>query len=50
MKVAGTAGRAQGRIRITGTMAELKRATGRERLREIFLELLDNKASEAARV
>jgi sodium transport system ATP-binding protein len=31
-----------GRIRITGTMSELKAATGRERLREIFLDLLDN--------
>jgi hypothetical protein len=31
-------------------MAELKRATGRERLREIFLELLDNKATKAATI
>jgi sodium transport system ATP-binding protein len=37
-----------GRIRITGTMSELKAATGRERLREIFLDLLDNKVGTAA--
>jgi sodium transport system ATP-binding protein len=38
----------EGRIRITGTMSELKAVTGRERLREIFLDLLDNKVSQAA--
>jgi sodium transport system ATP-binding protein len=38
----------EGRIRITGTMSELKAATGRERLREIFLDLLDNKFAAAA--
>ncbi len=37
-----------GRIRITGTMDELKAATGRERLREIFLDLLDNKPPQPA--
>lgn len=37
----------QGRIRVIGTMSELKAATGRERLREIFLDLLDNKAPKA---
>jgi sodium transport system ATP-binding protein len=40
----------EGKIRLTGTMAELKQATGRERLREIFLELLDNKISHAVAV
>ncbi len=30
----------QGRLRITGTMEELRAATGRQRLREIFLTLL----------
>jgi sodium transport system ATP-binding protein len=39
-----------GCIRITGTMSELKAATGRERLREIFLDLLDNKAPKPAAV
>jgi ABC-type multidrug transport system ATPase subunit len=29
-----------GRLKITGTMDELRAATGRQRLREIFLELL----------
>jgi sodium transport system ATP-binding protein len=38
----------EGRIRVTGTMDELKAATGRERLREIFLDLLDNKPPKAA--
>ncbi|MBZ5591555.1 MAG: ABC transporter ATP-binding protein [Acidobacteriia bacterium] len=38
----------QGRIRITGTMSELKAATGRERLREIFLDLLDDQPEKAA--
>jgi sodium transport system ATP-binding protein len=38
----------QGHIRIIGTMSELKAATGRERLREIFLDLLDNKIASAA--
>jgi len=33
----------KGRIRITGSMSELKAAAGGKRLREIFLELLDNK-------
>jgi|SRR5579863_22833 len=40
----------EGHIRIIGTMSELKAATGRERLREIFLELLDNQAQKAATV
>jgi sodium transport system ATP-binding protein len=40
----------EGRIRITGTMDELKAATGRERLREIFLDLLENKPPKAAMV
>lgn len=31
----------EGQIRMTGTMAELRKATGKERLREIFLDLLD---------
>jgi sodium transport system ATP-binding protein len=38
----------EGHIRITGTMDELKAATGRERLREIFLDLLDNKPPKPA--
>jgi sodium transport system ATP-binding protein len=38
----------QGHIRIIGTMSELKAATGRERLREIFLDLLDNKIASTA--
>jgi len=38
----------EGCIRITGTMSELKAATGRERLREIFLDLLDGQAEKAA--
>ena len=38
----------EGHIRIIGTMAELKVATGRERLREIFLELLDGSMRKAA--
>jgi sodium transport system ATP-binding protein len=37
-----------GRIRITGTMSELKAATGHERLREIFLDLLDDQPRQAA--
>jgi len=37
-----------GRIRITGTMSELKAATGHERLREIFLDLLDDQTKKAA--
>jgi sodium transport system ATP-binding protein len=40
----------EGRIRIIGTMSELKAATGRERLREIFLDLLDSNAPKAATV
>jgi ABC-type Na+ transport system ATPase subunit NatA len=31
----------RGRIRIVGDMAELRAATGKQRLREVFLELLD---------
>lgn len=30
----------EGKVKITGTMDELRKATGRQRLREIFLELL----------
>jgi sodium transport system ATP-binding protein len=30
-----------GRIKITGTMTELRAATGKERLHEVFLDLLD---------
>src|SRR6266851_3339566 len=37
-----------GRIRIIGTMSELKAATGHERLREIFLDLLDDQPTKAA--
>jgi len=37
-----------GRIRTTGTMNELKAATGHERLREIFLDLLDDHPKKAA--
>lgn len=37
----------EGQIRMTGTMAELRKATGKERLREIFLDLLDWKAVPA---
>ena len=40
----------EGRIRIIGTMSELKAVTGRERLREIFLDLLDSNAPKAATV
>jgi sodium transport system ATP-binding protein len=36
-----------GRIRIIGTMSELKAATGHERLREIFLDLLDDQPTKA---
>ncbi len=36
----------EGRIKITGTMAELRAATGKERLREIFLSLLGLEALE----
>ena len=36
----------EGRIKITGTMAELRTATGKERLREIFLSLLGLEALE----
>jgi sodium transport system ATP-binding protein len=36
------------RIRITGTMQELKAATGHERLREIFLALLASQQEQAA--
>jgi sodium transport system ATP-binding protein len=36
----------EGRITITGTMAELRAATGKERLREIFLSLLGLEALE----
>jgi sodium transport system ATP-binding protein len=35
----------EGRIRMTGTMEELRAATGKQRLREIFLELLDWRAA-----
>ena len=38
----------EGKIRIIGTMNELKAATGRQRLREIFLALLDNDVKKAA--
>ena len=38
----------EGRIRIIGTMSELKAATGRQRLREIFLDLLDDTLPKAA--
>ena len=38
----------EGRIRITGTMSELKSVTGRERLREIFLDLLAPQQERAA--
>jgi sodium transport system ATP-binding protein len=31
----------EGRLRITGTMDDLRTATGKTRLREIFLDLLD---------
>ena len=40
----------EGHIRIIGTMGELKAATGRERLREIFLELLDSGGMRTAAV
>ncbi len=36
----------EGRIKITGTMADLRAATGKERLREIFLSLLGLEALE----
>jgi sodium transport system ATP-binding protein len=36
----------EGKIKITGTMADLRAATGRERLREIFLTLLGMEALE----
>jgi sodium transport system ATP-binding protein len=39
-----------GRIRIIGTMGELKAATGHERLREIFLDLLDDQPKRAATI
>jgi len=39
----------QGRIRITGTMEELRAATGKQRLREIFLALLGLDAGTARR-
>jgi sodium transport system ATP-binding protein len=39
-----------GRIRIIGTMTELKAATGHERLREIFLDLLDDQPKRAAAI
>ena len=35
----------EGRIRMTGTMEELRAATGKQRLREIFLDLLDWKVA-----
>ncbi|MBY0375776.1 MAG: ATP-binding cassette domain-containing protein [Bryobacteraceae bacterium] len=35
----------EGRIKMTGTMEELRAATGKQRLREIFLELLDWRAA-----
>ena len=38
----------EGKIRIIGTMNELKAATGRQRLREIFLALLDSDMRKAA--
>ena len=34
----------EGRLRMTGTMDELRAATGKQRLREIFLDLLDREA------
>ena len=40
----------EGHIRIIGTMGELKAVTGRERLREIFLELLDSGGMRKAAV
>jgi len=39
----------QGQIRITGTMEELRSATGKQRLREIFLALLGLEADDAGR-
>jgi len=36
----------EGRIKIVGTMEDLRAATGKQRLREIFLELLGMKAPE----
>jgi hypothetical protein len=36
----------EGRIKIIGTMEDLRAATGKQRLREIFLELLGMKAPE----
>jgi len=36
----------QGQIKIVGTMAELRAATGKERLRAIFLSLLGLEALE----
>jgi sodium transport system ATP-binding protein len=37
----------EGKVKITGTMDELRRVTGRQRLREIFLDLLGLPAGEA---
>jgi sodium transport system ATP-binding protein len=37
----------EGVIRITGTMEELREATGKRRLREIFLDLLEREATPA---
>jgi sodium transport system ATP-binding protein len=39
----------RGKIRIAGTMAELRAATGKERLREVFLELLGMEGEFARR-
>ena len=39
----------RGKIRIVGTMAELRAATGKERLREVFLELLGMEGEFARR-
>jgi len=35
----------QGKLRVSGTMSELRQATGKERLREIFLTLLGMEAA-----
>jgi sodium transport system ATP-binding protein len=35
----------EGRLRMTGTMEELRAATGKQRLREVFLDLLDRKVA-----
>jgi ABC-type Na+ transport system ATPase subunit NatA len=35
----------EGQIRMTGTMDGLRAATGKQRLREIFLDLLERRAA-----